>query len=84
VADVNGNSLTIAAGEDDGVNVGEVFDILHVDREVKDPVSKEVLDRITTKVGEMTISVVRPKVSSGVYLGSAIQAGKDFLARKRM
>ncbi len=84
VADVAGNSLTITAGADDGVNVGELFDILHVDREVKDPVTKEVLDRITSKVGEMTISGARPKTSSGTYSGSAIQAGKDFIARKRM
>lgn len=52
VADINAGNLTIAAGTDDGVNVGEVFDILHVDREVKDPVTKEVLDRITSRVGE--------------------------------
>jgi curli biogenesis system outer membrane secretion channel CsgG len=82
VADVSGNTLTITAGSNDGVNAGEVFEILHVDREIKDPVTNEVLDRATTKIGEMTISGVREKVATGVYNGSPA-AMKD-LARKKM
>ncbi len=46
VADVAGSTLVIAAGANDGVNVGETFEILKVLREVRDPVTKEVLDRL--------------------------------------
>ena len=37
VADVSGNTLVINVGSDDGVNVGETFEILRIVREVKDP-----------------------------------------------
>jgi curli biogenesis system outer membrane secretion channel CsgG len=82
VADISGNTFTISAGSTDGVNTGEVFEILRVDREVKDPVTKEVLDRITTKVGEMTVTSVRDRIATGSYVGSAAQVG--FIARKKL
>ena len=82
VADVSGNTLVIAAGGNDGVNVGEVFEIHEVVREVKDPTTKEVLDRITNKVGEMTVTSVRDKIATGSYVGSPAKVG--FLARKKV
>jgi curli biogenesis system outer membrane secretion channel CsgG len=82
VADVSGNTLVIAAGANDGVNVGEVFEIHEVVREVKDPTTKEVLDRITNKVGEMTVTSVRDKIATGSYIGSPAKVG--FLARKKV
>ncbi len=82
VADVSGNTLVIAAGGNDGVNVGEIFEVLQVVREVKDPTTKEVLDRITNKVGEMTITTVRDKIATGTYSGSPAKVG--YLARKKM
>ena len=82
VADVTGNTLVIAAGGNDGVNVGEVFEIHEIVREVKDPTTKEVLDRITNKVGEMTITSVRDKISTGTYVGSPAKIG--FIARKKI
>jgi curli biogenesis system outer membrane secretion channel CsgG len=82
VADVSGNSLVIAAGANEGVNVGEIFEIHQVVREIKDPTTKEVLDRLTNKVGEMTITSVRDKISTGIYVGSPPKVG--YLARKKM
>ncbi len=82
VADVSGSTLVIAAGANDGVNVGEVFEIHEVVREVKDPTTKEVLDRITNKVGEMTVTSVRDKIATGSYVGSPAKVG--FLARKKV
>jgi curli biogenesis system outer membrane secretion channel CsgG len=82
VADVDGNSLVIAAGGNDGVSVGDVFEVHEVVREVKDPTTKEVLDRITNKVGEMTITNVRDKISTGSYSGAPAKVG--FLARKKL
>ncbi len=61
VADVSGGTMVIAAGANDGVNVGETFEILKVLREVRDPQTKEVLDTVTEKTGEMTITSVRDK-----------------------
>jgi curli biogenesis system outer membrane secretion channel CsgG len=82
VADVTGNTLVIAAGGNDGVNVGEVFEIHEVVREVRDPTTKEVLDRITNKVGEMTVTSVRDKIATGTYAGSPAKVG--FVARKKL
>ena len=81
VADVSGGTLVITAGSNDGVNVGDVFEVLKVVREVRDPATKEVLDTITQKTGEMTITSVREKIATGNYAGSA--AGVGFIARKK-
>jgi len=82
VADVAGSALTLAAGSAAGVNVGDVFEILRVVRTVKDPASGEVLDQITEKSGELTITNVREKIAMGSYVGSQPQVG--YLARKRV
>jgi curli biogenesis system outer membrane secretion channel CsgG len=82
VADVSGKTLVLNVGSNDGVNVGEVFEVLRIVREVKDPVTKETLDVVTEKTGEMTITSVRDKVATGSYNGSAAQVG--FMARKKI
>lgn len=81
VADVSGSSVIITAGTNDGVNTGDVFEILRAVREVKDPTTHEVLDRITEKTGELTIISVRDKIASGAYTGSPAQVG--FIARRK-
>ena len=82
VADISGGMLTITAGSNDGVYQGDVFEILKIVREVKDPTTKEVLDRITDKVGELTITSVRDKIATGTYQGGTPQVA--FLARKKI
>ena len=82
VADVSGKTLVLNVGSNDGVNVGEVFEILNIVREVKDPVTKETLDVVTEKTGEMTITSVRDKVATGTYTGSPAKVG--FMARKKI
>jgi curli biogenesis system outer membrane secretion channel CsgG len=82
VADISGGTMVIAAGANDGVNVGETFEILKVLREVRDPQTKEVLDTVTEKAGEMTVSSVRDKIASGSYVGKPAAVG--FIARKKL
>lgn len=82
VADVSGKTLVLNVGSNDGVNVGETFEVLRIVREVKDPVTKETLDVVTEKTGEMVITSVRDKVATGTYTGSAAQVG--FMARKKI
>lgn len=82
VADVSGSTMVIAAGANDGVNVGETFEILKVLREVRDPQTKEVLDTVTEKSGDMTITSVRDKIATGTYTGKPAAVG--FIARKKI
>jgi curli biogenesis system outer membrane secretion channel CsgG len=81
VADVSGSSIVITAGSNDGVNAGDVFEVLRSVREVKDPTTHEVLDRITEKTGELTVVSVRDKIATGAYTGSAAQVG--FIVRRK-
>jgi hypothetical protein len=74
--------LTLNVGSNDGVSAGDVFEVLRIVREVKDPVTKETLDVVTEKTGEMTITSVREKIATGNYTGSAAQNG--FMARKKI
>jgi len=82
VADISGGTMVIAAGANDGVNVGETFEILKVLREVRDPQTKEVLDTVTEKTGEMTITSVRDKIATGTYSGKP--AAVNSIARKKL
>ena len=81
VADVSGGQLTLTVGTNDGVLTGDVFDVYKVLGEVKDPITKEVLDIQTEKIGEMQIVSVREKIAVGRYQGSAAAVGA--IARKR-
>ncbi len=84
VAFAEAGRMTISAGEPDGVNVGEVFQIYHVKKVITDPVTKEVIDTDKELLGEMTITTVNPKSSSGTYVGPAAKAGVDTLAIKKV
>jgi len=59
VADVSGKTLVLNVGSNDGVNVGETFEVLNIVREVKDPVTNDTVAAATEKTGEMTITSVR-------------------------
>lgn len=81
VAAVTGQSVTIAAGSNEGVVVGDRFDVFKILKEIQDPVTKEVLDLDVQKIGELTISNVREKIATGQYVGSAAATGN--LVRKQ-
>jgi curli biogenesis system outer membrane secretion channel CsgG len=81
VAETSGSGMVVTAGSNDNVNAGDVFEIFKIDGVVRDPNTKEILDRQVTKVGECTISDVRERVSTGTYAGSPAENG--FLARRK-
>ncbi len=83
VAEVSGSSVTIAAGLDQGVEVGDRFEIFRIVKEIKDPVTGEVLDNQVAKLGELVITSVRDRISIGAYTGAAVTT-TDGLARKIM
>jgi curli biogenesis system outer membrane secretion channel CsgG len=81
VADVTGQTVTIAAGSNAGIAVGDRFDVFRIISEIKDPVTGEVLDSNVSKLGELVITSVRERIASGQYTGGAVTA-KDGLVRR--
>jgi curli biogenesis system outer membrane secretion channel CsgG len=70
VAYVNGSSVTLNKGSDDGVVAGDKFDVNRILNEVRDPTTHEVIDLATQKIGEMVITTVKPRVAIGTFSGS--------------
>jgi curli biogenesis system outer membrane secretion channel CsgG len=83
VAAVTGNQVTIAAGSSQGVVVGDRFDVFRIVKEIKDPVTGEVLDHEVVRLGELVIATVRERVAYGSYSGSPVSE-KTSIARKVM
>lgn len=75
----------LSVGSQDGVSRGDRFEILQIRGEVKDPVTKEVIDIDTVKIGELVVDTVREKTSSGAYGGQPLSesylTGKGYAAR---
>jgi curli biogenesis system outer membrane secretion channel CsgG len=83
VATASASSLTITAGSNSGVEVGQTFDVFRVVSEIKDPVTGEVLDNEVEQLGVLTITTVRERVATGSYAGKPVTT-KDGLVRRRM
>ena len=77
VADVSGSTLVITAGSNEGVQVGDTFSVERIVREVRDPVTKELLDVVTEKLGELQVTAVREKISSGTFTGASAPKVND-------
>jgi curli biogenesis system outer membrane secretion channel CsgG len=75
VADVSGQTMTITAGAQAGVKAGDQLTIYHKGKEIKDPVSGEVLDVQVEKIGTLVITTVRDRVAIGNYTGSDAKPG---------
>ena len=80
VAAVSGGTLTIAAGTNDSVAIGDKFEVFKILGEIKDPVTKEVLELSTQKVGDLVITSVRERIATGGYAGAPAEVG--YLVRK--
>ncbi len=74
VATIDGCTLYLSVGGNDGVQVGDHFEIHQIVNEVHDPETKEVIDRQTVKVGDFVVGTVRDKVSIGQYGGQPLNA----------
>ena len=83
VAEVASKNLYITASGSDGVNKCDRFEISKIIKEVKDPQTKEVIDLVVEKVGEMVVTEVRDHMSVGVYNGTALPE-VNMAARKVM
>ena len=81
VADVSGTSITINAGSAAGLQVGQTFTLFHKGKEIKDPATGEVLDVQTTALGQLTLTSVRERISTGTYNGVAVPVVGDVVRK---
>jgi curli biogenesis system outer membrane secretion channel CsgG len=81
VADVSGNSITINAGTAAGLRPGQTFTVYHKGKEIKDPTTGEVLDVQTTPLGQITLTVVRDRISIGTYAGAGVPVVGDVVRK---
>ncbi len=81
VADVSGDTITINAGAAAGLAAGQTFTVYHKGKVIKDPATGEVLDVQTTPLGKITITMVRDKISTGTYSGSAMPVVGDVVRK---
>ncbi|MEZ5403879.1 MAG: CsgG/HfaB family protein [Bryobacteraceae bacterium] len=83
VANIQGSTMYLTIGANDGVQLGDRFEIHRIDNEVIDPETKEVLDKVTVKVGEFVVHNVREKISTGQYGGQPVSMSyqKGYAAR---
>lgn len=75
VAAVQGATVYLNVGSTSGVQVGDTFTVSHIVNEVRDPVTKEVLDLQTSPAGEMKITTVREKIAIGTMNGGEAKVG---------
>lgn len=71
IADVSGNTIIINIGSKSGVQVGSKLRVSHFVREVKDPSTGKVIKRVTTPLGELTITEADADSATGTFAGSA-------------
>jgi curli biogenesis system outer membrane secretion channel CsgG len=69
VADVEGNTLVLNVGKNQGLKVGDVLSIERVVREVKDPATGQIIRTITEAIGKATITSVDDKSSEATFSG---------------
>lgn len=86
VASVTGGGAYLSVGTDDGVARGDRFEILKINGEIRDPVTKDVIDIDAVKIGELVVDNVRDRTATGRYGGQPLSAtyattGKGYAAR---
>jgi curli biogenesis system outer membrane secretion channel CsgG len=75
VADVSGNTLIVNIGSKTGLKVGDVLEISHAGRQIKDPTTGKVLKTITTKIGEGTVTEIDADSATLNFSGSGAKVG---------
>jgi hypothetical protein len=82
VLDLTGSKMTIGAGDNEAIAVGDVFEISHITKTLIDPRTQEKTP-LKEKIGEMTVTSVAPTFATGNYTGAAAKATVDYIANKK-
>jgi curli biogenesis system outer membrane secretion channel CsgG len=71
IAEVDGNQVIVNAGSIAGVKVGDQFTIERVTKTITDPATAEILGAVKQQVGQITITDVQDKYSTGDFHAAA-------------
>ncbi len=71
IADINGNQVYVSSGSADGVQKCDRFVVSKIVKEIRDPVTKDLLDMQLEKVGDLVITEVRERIAIGAFNGHA-------------
>lgn len=72
VASITATGAYLALGKNDGVLLGDRFEIAQIRNEVLDPQTKEVISVEADKVGELVVNKVEDKAAFGNYGGQPL------------
>jgi curli biogenesis system outer membrane secretion channel CsgG len=83
VADISGAQVYISSGSSDGVQKCDRYEVSRIVKEIRDPVTKDLLDLQLEKVGDLVVTEVRERMAIAAFNGtSAPQVG--YAVRKVM
>lgn len=77
VADVDGETLVINIGSEQGAQVGDVLTVERILKVVKDPDTGEVIEEKTQTIGTVRLTTVRAKASTGTFTGAGAPKAGD-------
>jgi curli biogenesis system outer membrane secretion channel CsgG len=81
VADYDGLTAIFNVGADNGVEVGDVFAVERVVRQVRDPDTGRVIRDVTEQIGTVTITKVEPLSACGRFMGTIAPKAGDHIRR---
>jgi curli biogenesis system outer membrane secretion channel CsgG len=71
VALVSGAQIYISSGANEGVQKCDRFEVSRIVSEIRDPVTKDLLDLQLEKVGDLIVTEVREKMAIGAFNGNS-------------
>lgn len=81
--DTDSHEITLNAGEEVGVKVGDAFDVFRVTKVIKDPETGQTLGVKTSKIGWIKVTEVQPKFATAIIGdGTGFQTG-DIVREKK-
>ena len=76
IANVSGSKIYLNKGANEGVKVGDIFEIYRMGQEIRDPDTGAVLDVEKTLIGKVIVTEVKEKIAiASVQSGAGFQSG---------
>ena len=81
VADVSGSDLVLNVGASNGVQTGDVLNVMRAGRVIKDPATGKPLRSMDSVVGTVVITTVDSGSATGTFSGSNVKVGDKVVSK---